>query len=172
MRPSQLPNNSNYYLSRGSVMPMWENFPNGGAFNLRVDEVSVDRSWEELFLAAIGEEFAEPDVVAIVCSIRTKQIFLSVWNTDSTNHAVRFGISQTLKRIFSLPIGESIEYKTHSASIRDGSTFVNADVYRSFASAAAANADLPDGESDVASSPARTSAVPAASASAPPASDA
>lgn len=48
MRPSQLPLNSNYYLSRNRTAPAWESFPNGGSWNVRADDANLDRMFEEL----------------------------------------------------------------------------------------------------------------------------
>ncbi|KNC50954.1 uncharacterized protein AMSG_07207 [Thecamonas trahens ATCC 50062] len=134
VRPSQLPGDSNYYLSRDHHYPMWEAFPNGGAWNIKLDKRGdvMDRMWEELFLATIGEAFGEPDVVAIVLAIRSQRNFLSVWNADNMNHAVRFQISETLRALFSIRgVTDSLEYKSHATSMKDGSTFRNAMTYQS-----------------------------------------
>ena len=114
---------------------MWEAFPNGGAWNIKLDKRAggdvVDRLWEELFLATIGEAFGEPDVVAIVLAIRSQRKFLSVWNADNMNHAVRFKIGETLRSIFSVRgLSDTLEYKSHATSMKDGSTFRNAKTYQ------------------------------------------
>lgn len=105
----------------------------------------------------------------MVCSIRNKANYISVWNADALNHAVRFSIAETFKRIFSQPMSDSrLEYKTHQSAMKDGSTFCNAAAYRTYqAVVARADDEAADDEPAAAAS---ASALPAAaSASALPA---
>ncbi|KAL6047726.1 putative Eukaryotic translation initiation factor 4E type, variant 2 [Balamuthia mandrillaris] len=89
-RPEELPKESNYYVFRKRLLPMWETFPKGGCFIVRVrkEEGLLDQKWEELVMAALGEEFEDPAVVGVVVSIRSKENVLSVW-LKHTNPQVR-----------------------------------------------------------------------------------
>jgi translation initiation factor 4E len=79
--------------------------------------------WEELVFAAIGEVFEDSDVVGVVLSIRPKEDALSIWNNDHANLSLRNKIGEKLKEIWELPADSQIEYKNHSASIKDRSTY-------------------------------------------------
>lgn len=80
-RPSTLVVNANLYLFRdgANIAPMWECFPNGGCWILKLKkrrdiEASVlGKMWQDLVFAAIGEMFEEPDLVGIsVACVRTR----------------------------------------------------------------------------------------------------
>lgn len=81
-RPSSLLNDSNLYLFRGGEQhtPMWEAYPNGGCWILKLKKKAevLSDMWQSLLLAAIGEIFEEPDVVGVTVAIRTKEDLLSV----------------------------------------------------------------------------------------------
>ena len=57
----------------------------------------VNRMWENLLLAFIGEEFELPDVVGCVLSTRLKDDVLSVWNLTNRENSARFRIGEKLK---------------------------------------------------------------------------
>lgn len=78
----------------------------------------------------MGETFGVVDVVGVVLSIRAKEDIISVWNRDNTDqNTVRFAIGEKLRHILTLDDNATIEYKDHSSSIRDRSTFRNARPY-------------------------------------------
>jgi len=89
----------------------------------------LNRVWERLLLAAIGEVFEEPDVVGVVISTRQREDLVSVWNAENINPAVHFRIGEKLEHIFHPHPPTVIEYKNHNTSIRDRSTFRNARPY-------------------------------------------
>jgi len=105
---------------------MWESFPKGGCFIKKVkkgEDNMLARMWEELLFATIGEFFEDPDVVGIVLSIRPKEDALSIWNQDHQNLSLRLSIGEKLKDIWELPSDLQIEYKLHSSSVKDQSTY-------------------------------------------------
>lgn len=157
-RPSQLGSVLlNYYMFRDGEFPMWENYPMGGCWIIKIRRVNdagagvVSKLWQDLVFGTIGEQFNEPSVVGITLARRPKEDMLSVWNSDGSG-AIRFSIgwviaqaqvcfcvcvlltcvlrcSEELKRILQLEAGTLIEYKFHSRSMQDKSTFANAQAY-------------------------------------------
>jgi len=136
LRPSELPKDSNYHVFRNELIPMWESFPTGGCWILKIKKDGSKKNprlgsmWEELLFATIGEAFEEPDVVGIVLSIRNKEDLLSIWNRDNdANSTVRFKIGDRLREVLNLDEKDVVEYKDNSSSMKDRSTFRNAKPY-------------------------------------------
>jgi len=136
-RPSALEVNTNLYLFRQgeNMVPMWESFPEGGCWILKLRKKSasgpsvLSKLWQDLVLATIGEAFEEPDVVGVGLSVRPREDLLSVWNGDNSNDQVRFMTGEKLKTILGLEENTMIEYKTFKASLQDMSSFRNAKPY-------------------------------------------
>jgi len=132
-RPSQLSRDSNLYLFRDieKCVPMWEAFPNGGCWILKIKKKAgvLGKMWQDLVFAAIGEAFGDSSVVGVAIAIRSKEDLISVWNSDNTNDSTRFIIGEKLKEILMLDPSTLIEYKFHSNSMQDKSTFRNAKQY-------------------------------------------
>lgn len=136
-RPSALEPNVNLYLFRDGkdIAPMWEAFPRGGCWILKVKKrrdsgASVlGKMWNDIVIAAIGECFEEPDVVGISVCIRKTEDLISVWNVDNRNDEIRFRIGEKMKQILDLEASTVIEYKHHAESMQDLSTFRNAKAY-------------------------------------------
>lgn len=136
-RPSALEQNVNLYLFRDgpNIYPMWEAFPRGGCWILKVKKVKdsgasvLGKMWQEMVISAIGECFEEPDVVGISVCIRKNEDLLSVWNVDNRNEETRFKIGEKMKQILDLEPSTIIEYKHHAESMQDMSTFRNAKAY-------------------------------------------
>eukprot|EP01117_Protostelium_nocturnum_P019036 TRINITY_DN8130_c0_g1_i2.p1 TRINITY_DN8130_c0_g1~~TRINITY_DN8130_c0_g1_i2.p1 ORF type:complete len:205 (-),score=37.76 TRINITY_DN8130_c0_g1_i2:106-720(-) len=122
----QIPKESNYHLFREGVIPMWETFPKGGCFIKKLkktEDNTLTRLWEELMIATIGEQFEDPDVVGIVLSIRPKEDVISIWNKDNHNYTLRTKLSDVLRNVWGTEYYSGIEYKNHSVSIKDRSTY-------------------------------------------------
>eukprot|EP00927_Polykrikos_kofoidii_P071955 TRINITY_DN68134_c0_g1_i1.p1 TRINITY_DN68134_c0_g1~~TRINITY_DN68134_c0_g1_i1.p1 ORF type:complete len:487 (-),score=125.47 TRINITY_DN68134_c0_g1_i1:522-1982(-) len=134
-RPSDLPRDHNLLLFRRGYKPMWEEFPEGGCWIIRIKrKVSlnyVNRMWENLLLACIGEVFDLPDVAGCVLSTRVKDDVLSVWNvSNAKGHAqARFRIGEKLMEVLDLDMNALIQYKDHMQSLQDYSTYRNAKNY-------------------------------------------
>mmetsp|Transcript_28807 Transcript_28807/g.75915 ORF Transcript_28807/g.75915 Transcript_28807/m.75915 type:complete len:582 (-) Transcript_28807:69-1814(-) len=133
LRPSDLPRDHNVLLFRKGYKPMWEEFPDGGCWIIRIKrKVSVsyvNRMWEHLLMACIGESFEMPDVVGCVLSTRYKDDVLSIWNISNRNSEARFRIGEMLKQVLDLDMNALIQYKDHMQSLQDYSTFRNAKNY-------------------------------------------
>jgi len=131
-QPSKVPTkSSNYHMFRHEIVPMWESYPQGGCWMIKIKKNPelLDRLWEQLVFATICEEFQEPNVVGIVLSIRAREDVLSVWNRDSNNQRAKAAIGERFKEILHLHPQVVIQYKHNKLSIKDGSTFRNAKNY-------------------------------------------
>jgi len=134
-KPSCFPRDHNLLCFRAGCRPMWEEFPDGGCWNYRLRRTGgpddpVDRSWEGLVIACLGEAFETPDVVGCVMSSRVKEIAVSVWNASNTaDPKVRFKIGERMREVLCLNTNALLEYKNHQSSMQDFSTYRNAQVY-------------------------------------------
>mmetsp|Transcript_19870 Transcript_19870/g.33434 ORF Transcript_19870/g.33434 Transcript_19870/m.33434 type:complete len:244 (-) Transcript_19870:1193-1924(-) len=136
-RPSALDLNVNLYLFRDgpNIAPMWECFPNGGCWILKVKKKKdsgasvLGKMWQDMVFSTIGELFEEPNVVGISVHIRSREDLISVWNRDNTNEDARFHIGEKMKQILDLEPSTMIEYKHHFTSLQDMSSFRNAKGY-------------------------------------------
>jgi translation initiation factor 4E len=143
-KPSALPNDTNLHLMRYNTYPMWESFPLGGCWlikfqnnkakksttDLEYYNSTVDSIWEQLVYSAIGEAFADPEMIGVSLSVRQKGVVLSVWNLNTIDGTTsKFAIGEKLKHIVQSQPFYSIEYKYHNQSMRDRSSFRNARPY-------------------------------------------
>lgn len=130
-KPSKMAGECNIHLFRDGNLPMWESFPDGGCWILKLSKNGnlVDRVWEKLVLSVIGEAFQEPDLVGVVLSVRARQDMVAIWNKDYKSESARFGIGEKLKQLLQLPPSTVLEYKKHMSSIKDNSTYRNAKTY-------------------------------------------
>lgn len=136
-RPSAIESNVNVYLFREGpgIIPMWEAFPHGGCWLLKVKKkVGVGSSilgnlWHDLVLAFIGEEFEEPTVVGLSLAIRSKEDIICLWNEDNRCQEITLTIGAKLKEVLDLSPDTVIEYKAHKDSLHDLSTFRNTQTY-------------------------------------------
>ena len=129
--PDSYPRECSLYLVRGKSTPAWESFPNGGCWIIRVRKRNtlIDRLWEELCFACVGELFAHPDVCCIGVSTRNREDVLTVWNIDNSNPNTRFIIGEKLRELLNLDASTQVDYKTFLSAIQYGSSFKNAQSY-------------------------------------------
>ena len=129
--PHEFARDVNCHCFRHTLKPMWETFPNGGCWLVKIDkrDPNLPRMWESLLMAAVGEMFGEPDLVGVELSRRTKENVLAIWNADNRNTGVRFHIGDKMKEILNLSTHQFIEYKANANSLKDQSTFRNAKPY-------------------------------------------
>mmetsp|Transcript_35281 Transcript_35281/g.55108 ORF Transcript_35281/g.55108 Transcript_35281/m.55108 type:complete len:257 (+) Transcript_35281:37-807(+) len=125
-RPYDLHPTAHYHVFREGYMPMWETFPTGGHWSLRFKKQNhkvshlLCQSWEEVLMGAIGEQFAEPDVVGVVVSVKPKEDVIQIWNRDNDDNMARVEIGEKLKVIMTgLDSSVVLEYKDHSASLKE-----------------------------------------------------
>jgi len=121
-------------LFRKGLKPMWEEFPTGGCWIVRMKgknrKTSINQMWENLLLVMIGESFGTRDVCGCVLSKRLRDTVFSVWNATSKDESVRFHIGEKLRDVLGLDMNSSIQYKEHEKSLQDFSTFRNAKKYK------------------------------------------
>ena len=137
-RPSAIESNVNIYLFREGpgIVPMWEAFPHGGCWLLKVKKKGLVEGssilgnlWHDLVLAFIGEAFEEPTVVGLSLAIRTREDIICLWNEDNRCQEVTLMIGAKLKEVLNLEPDTVIEYKAHKDSLHDLSTFRNTQTY-------------------------------------------
>lgn len=132
VRPSELPIHSDYHLFKDGVRPMWEDEANhrGGKWMIRLRKGMISRFWENVLLAIIGEQFmVGEEICGAVASIRFQEDILAVWNRTACDQATTARIRDTLRRVLNLPPNTIMEYKTHSDSLKDNSSYRNTDVF-------------------------------------------
>lgn len=118
---------------------MWEDEANceGGKWILRLKKGLAPRYWEELLLAAVGEQFGVGDeLCGCVLSCRFSEDILSVWNRHSVNRNDCLKIRDTMRRVLDLPLEATFEYKPHIDALKDMSSFRGAQSERSLAAEA------------------------------------
>ncbi|XP_034721931.1 eukaryotic translation initiation factor 4E type 2-like [Etheostoma cragini] len=86
----------------------------------------ASRFWENIILAMLGEQFmVGGEICGAVVSIRFQEDILSIWNRTSNDQTTTSRIRDTLRRVLNLPTNSIMEYKTHTDSLRDNSSFRN-----------------------------------------------
>jgi translation initiation factor 4E len=81
-RASQTPVNSNLHFFREGLTPMWEFFPEGGCWILRLPHriglSLIDKMWESALLACIGESLSDK-TVGVLLSTRFSETLIQIW---------------------------------------------------------------------------------------------
>ncbi|GAB6019782.1 Eukaryotic translation initiation factor 4E type 2 [Chamberlinius hualienensis] len=132
IRPSELCVHSDFHLFKDGIKPMWEDSANkeGGKWIVRLKKGLASRCWENLILAMLGEQFmVGEEICGAVISIRFQEDIISVWNKTAHHTTTTNRIRDTLRRVLNLPGNTIMEYKTHTDSLRDNSSFRNTDVF-------------------------------------------
>uniref|UniRef100_UPI00398E8A93 eukaryotic translation initiation factor 4E type 2 isoform X2 n=1 Tax=Pristiophorus japonicus TaxID=55135 RepID=UPI00398E8A93 len=99
---------------------------NGGKWIIRLRKGLASRCWENLILAMLGEQFmVGEEICGAVVSVRFQEDIISIWNKTASDQATTARIRDTLRRVLNLPPNTIMEYKTHTDSIKDNSSFRN-----------------------------------------------
>eukprot|EP00164_Ancoracysta_twista_P004192 GFYU01005641.1.p1 GENE.GFYU01005641.1~~GFYU01005641.1.p1 ORF type:complete len:206 (-),score=31.52 GFYU01005641.1:201-818(-) len=133
VRPSDLPNTSDYLLFKEGIKPMWEDEANakGGKWIVRLKKGLASQYWEDLLFGTVGDQFdVGEEICGAVVSIRFQEDIISVWNRSANDRETTLKIRDTIKRVLQLPSNTVMEYKAHDASMKDNSSFRNTDVFR------------------------------------------
>lgn len=128
VRPGDLTGHSDFHLFKEGIKPMWEDEANknGGKWIIRLRKGLASRFWENIILAMLGEQFmVGEEICGVVVSIRFQEDIISVWNKTACDQATTARIRDTLRRVLNLPPSTIMEYKTHTDSIKDNSSFRN-----------------------------------------------
>ena len=85
-KPSDMPREIDLFFFRHNEIPMWEESPSGGIWILKVKkDDNVNKMWEAMLFALIGEQIEEPNVIGASLSLRTKERLIQVWLKDGRN---------------------------------------------------------------------------------------
>lgn len=88
-----LPTVSDYHFFKEGIRPVWEDEENkrGGKWIMRLKKGVMDRYWDDLLLAVIGDQFAEAgeEVCGMVVSVRSGEDVLSVWTKNDGGRNIK-----------------------------------------------------------------------------------
>jgi len=132
VHPCDLAGHSDFHLFKQGIRPMWEDDANkvGGKWIVRLKKGLASRCWENLILAMLGEQYMVGDeICGAVISVRYQEDILSLWNRTSNDTVTTSRIRDTLKRVLNLPPNTIMEYKCHTDSLKDNSSYRNTDVF-------------------------------------------
>lgn len=91
--PSKLPTMSEYHFFKFGIRPIWEDDVNkkGGKWVVRLKKGVVDRYWEDLILALIGEQFGDAgdEVCGAVANVRNGEDVLSIWTRNDGGRVIK-----------------------------------------------------------------------------------
>ncbi|KAG6831669.1 hypothetical protein H0H87_004455 [Tephrocybe sp. NHM501043] len=119
--PSKLERNSNYHLFKSGIKPMWEDEANanGGKWvlTMRSDTQLLDRSWNWLTMALVGEELEDGDeICGAVVSLRSKVDRIQVWTRSKDDVEKLNAIGRRLIKLLDVSeadgIGLEFQYNT------------------------------------------------------------
>eukprot|EP01119_Soliformovum_irregulare_P016896 TRINITY_DN4955_c1_g1_i1.p1 TRINITY_DN4955_c1_g1~~TRINITY_DN4955_c1_g1_i1.p1 ORF type:complete len:327 (-),score=72.77 TRINITY_DN4955_c1_g1_i1:42-1022(-) len=130
LRPNDLPVTSDYHLFKHNIRPLWEDEinRNGGKWIVRLRKGMASKYWEDLILATLGEQFdVGDDICGIVMSIRYQEDLISIWNKSANDEEINNRIQTKMKEIFAQLPGLTMEYKAHDTSLKDHTSFRNAE---------------------------------------------
>lgn len=108
-------------LFKQGIKPMWEDPANskGGQWVIRLRKNQIDRSWENVCMAMLGEQFLVGDeICGIVLTTKIGEGTLSVWNRTASDYFSTTRIRDTLRRILNIPLTVPMEYKIHCDSLK------------------------------------------------------
>ena len=74
-RPSDIPTDHKLLFFRSDKKPLWEEYAHGGTWIVsfkRREEEDLNKNWEQLLFACIGEQFETNEVIGVVLSKRHK----------------------------------------------------------------------------------------------------
>ena len=117
-----------YHVFREGIRPMWEDEANvnGGKWIVRLKKGLAARYWEDVLLAVLGGEFRVGDeICGCVLSVRYQEDILSIWNRSADSRRVCMQIRDTMRAVMGLPLDANMEYKKHTDSMRDNSSYRN-----------------------------------------------
>ncbi|CAF3799388.1 unnamed protein product [Rotaria magnacalcarata] len=118
--PSRLANRVSYHLMRRSRKPLWEDRENenGGIYTYRCPKDKTNTVWQELCLAAIGEQFSViegDDVVGVSVQSRDGfQDLVQIWNSNPTEEAQK-AIDEKVRSLFPDIVFQVKFYKANSS---------------------------------------------------------
>ncbi|XP_049285291.1 eukaryotic translation initiation factor 4E type 2 [Anopheles funestus] len=121
IKPTSLKPYRRLHLFKSGIKPMWEDPSNskGGKWVIRLKKSKMDRAWENVCMAMLGEQFlVGSEICGVVLCTQYPEDVLSVWNRTATDTVSTNRIRDTLRRILNLPQSQHIEYKPHGDSLK------------------------------------------------------
>ncbi|XP_017967049.1 eukaryotic translation initiation factor 4E type 2 isoform X1 [Drosophila navojoa] len=121
IRPTALKPYRELSLFKQGIKPMWEDPANskGGQWVIRLRKNKIERAWENVCMAMLGEQFLVGDeICGIVLQTKYPEDSLSVWNRTATDMTSTTRIRDTLRRILNIPLTTAMEYKIHCDSLK------------------------------------------------------
>ncbi|KFB52699.1 eukaryotic translation initiation factor 4e type [Anopheles sinensis] len=109
------------HRAASGIKPMWEDPANmrGGKWVIRLKKSKIDRAWENVCMAMLGEQFlVGTEICGVVLCTQVSEDVLSVWNRTATDTDNTIRIRETLRRVLNLPQTHPIEYKPHCDSLK------------------------------------------------------
>ncbi|KAL1495917.1 hypothetical protein AB1Y20_014559 [Prymnesium parvum] len=128
------PSVCDYHVFREGIKPMWEDDANvnGGKWIVRLRKGLAARYWEEILLALLGGHFQLGDeICGCVLSVRYQEDILSIWNRSADSRRICMQIKETMRQVMGMPADVVMEYKKHTDSMRDNSSYRNTSSYTS-----------------------------------------
>lgn len=111
-RPSALPVVSDYHLFKENIRPMWEDEENkqGGKWIIRLKKGVIDRYWEDVLLAVMGDQFAEAgeEVCGMVVSVRSGEDVFSVWTKNDGGRNIKIRYVQSQWKVFNITLTNAV----------------------------------------------------------------
>ncbi|XP_058129944.1 eukaryotic translation initiation factor 4E type 2 isoform X1 [Anopheles ziemanni] len=121
VKPTVLKPFRRLHLFKSGIKPMWEDPANmrGGKWVIRLKKSKIDRAWENVCMAMLGEQFlVGTEICGVVLCTQVSEDVLSVWNRTATDTDNTIRIRETLRRVLNLPQTHPIEYKPHCDSLK------------------------------------------------------
>lgn len=118
---------------RKECYPKWENFQYGGCWilqrGLKQQELEqIDKEWEKLLLACIGEEFNDINIIGLILATRYKENILEIW-LENGREELRVRSGETLRKIINLT-QTTINFKNHFKSLKLNCTLKGMETYK------------------------------------------
>lgn len=121
----ELEERAGYHIMRHERMPSWEAHDNmnGGHWSMTCSKEKTEAVWQEMLLAAIGEQFIDcveqgDSVCGVSVRIRTTDDVIQIWNDDSSL-AEKSTIMQRVRELLHSFIPEIHErYQTHQDKLQ------------------------------------------------------
>ncbi|KAH6560582.1 hypothetical protein BASA50_001389 [Batrachochytrium salamandrivorans] len=125
---SEIPLSSNLHLFKENIEPAWEDEANskGGKWSFSIPKQrkgpELDKTWLNVMLACIGEQFTYADeITGVVVSSRKAQDRISIWTRNADDKEKCIKIGEEFKKF--LQTSESISYQCHADSLKKKSSF-------------------------------------------------
>ena len=114
LRPSSLHSHADLHVFKEGIKPLWEHEANkrGGRWLVHLRKEIVNRCWENILLAMLGEQFmVGEEICGAMVSVRYNEDIISLWNRNADDEGVTNRIRDTFRRVLNLPPDTIIQYQ-------------------------------------------------------------